>query len=277
VQIIRANHAGFCFGVERAYELARNARDKKIYMIGELIHNPEVLTELKNKGIKIISSSTKISEGTVIVRAHGISNKKMREFKKKNLKIIDASCPFVKRIHTEVARFVKKKIPIVIVGRRNHPEMRAVIEDFPEILVVTNSSDPRLKKIQDSKVSVLAQTTESAEKFIAVVQKLKTLKTQVFAIATICNATKERQSAAIALAQKADLMLVIGGRKSNNTRQLWQLTKKITPSFWIENENEICSKWFAKIKKVGITAGASTPEKMIRRVVAKIKNLKPQL
>ncbi|MBU1089792.1 4-hydroxy-3-methylbut-2-enyl diphosphate reductase [Patescibacteria group bacterium] len=273
MEIIRANSAGFCFGVRRAYELARSSRGNKIQTLGELIHNPEVLEELSSRGVRAVSAISKIRTGVVIVRAHGISEKKMRELKKKKIEIVDASCPFVKKIHAEVKKFATKKIPILIIGKRRHPEMRAVIEDFPEVEVIQKISEKRLQKFAGQKVALLSQTTERVEKFERSLKILKKIKAKVFAKNTICNATHERQAAATSLAKKVDIMIVVGGRKSNNTRQLFEIIRKIRPTFWIENENEIQKKWFADIQTVGVTAGASTPEKTIARVCEKLKNL----
>ncbi|MCK5472199.1 4-hydroxy-3-methylbut-2-enyl diphosphate reductase [Candidatus Gracilibacteria bacterium] len=273
MKIIRADPAGFCFGVQRAYELARNFRGKKIQTLGELIHNPEVLEELNACGVRAVSAISKIRTGVVIIRAHGISEKKMCELKKKKVKVVDASCPFVKKIHAEIKKFTSKKIPILVIGQRRHPEMQAVIEDFPEVEVIQKISEKRLQKFTGKKVALLSQTTEQAEKFERVLKILKKLKVHVTPKDTICSATRERQAAAASLAKKVDLMIVIGGRRSNNTRQLFEIVRQIRSAFLIENKNEIQKKWFTKIHTVGVTAGASTPEKVIAQVCEKLKNL----
>lgn len=276
MQIYRAKHAGFCFGVRRAYDRALAAADSKnaVATLGELIHNPEVLEELDARGVRSVASISRLRGGTVIIRAHGISDQKRRQLQKKNLKIVDASCPFVQKIHAAVKKFAAQKIPVVIVGRRTHPEMRAVIEDFPATLVVAAATDPRLRKFgKNERVAVLAQTTEMAANFTAVAEKLRQLGARVQMVNTICGATAQRQSAVVTLAQKVELVLVVGGKKSNNTRQLYQLARKYAPSFWIENEREIKKKWFAGISKVGVTAGASTPEVAIIRVEKKIRQI----
>lgn len=202
----------------------------------------------------------------MIIRAHGISQKRLQTLRRKKTKVIDASCPFVQKIHLEVSKFVQRGIPVVIVGRRNHPEMRAVVGDFPEVLVIGSGSDRRLRRYAGKQVAVLAQTTETPERFNAVAEELRKLKVKVVALKTICGATIERQTAAVALAQEVDLMLVVGGKKSNNTKQLFSLVRKIVPSQWVESEKELKKSWLKKAKKIGITAGASTPEDAIRRV-----------
>jgi 4-hydroxy-3-methylbut-2-enyl diphosphate reductase len=271
MQIIRAKVAGFCFGVQRAVELAKKARGKSVQTLGELIHNPEVLEELKSRGIRAVSAVSKLRDGTVVIRAHGVSDRVRAELKQKKIKIVDASCPFVQRLHAAVAGFIARGLPVVILGRADHPEMRAVVEDFPVVLVLAKPDLRKLKKLAKQKVGVLAQTTETAANFELLKTKLKQAGARIEPADTICNATSERQTAAIALAKQVDLMLVIGGKKSNNTKQLWLLTKKFCSSRWIETERDLKFSWFKNIQKVGITAGASTPESTIERVIARLK------
>ncbi len=273
MQILRAKVAGFCFGVQRAVELAKKARGKSVQTLGELIHNPEVLEDLKNRGVRVVSAVSKLKNGTVVIRAHGVSDKVRAELKKKQVKIVDASCPFVQRLHAAAASFAIKDIPIIILGRADHPEMRAVVEDFPTALVLVKPNLRKLHKFANQKVGVLAQTTETAANFELLKTKLKQLGARIQPVQTICNATSERQAAAIKLAKQVDLMLVIGGKQSNNTKQLWQLSKQVVPSRWIETERDLKTGWFKNIKTVGITAGASTPESTIGRVVEKLKTL----
>jgi len=273
MKIIRASSAGFCFGVRRAYELASRRRNGRVQTLGELIHNPEVLEELDAKGVKAENAISKIKEGVVIIRAHGISEKKLRELKKKKVEIVDASCPFVKKIHAEVKSFVKWGVPVLILGRKQHPEMRAVIEDFPRVEVMQRVSEKRLKKFANQKIALLAQTTEKEERFEQVRKLLKKINARVIAKNTICNATHERQNSAVALAKKVDAMVVVGGKRSNNTKQLFDLVKKITKSFWVENEQDLRKSWFEKVQNVGVSAGASTSEKTISKVCEKLKGL----
>ncbi len=273
MKILRAKVAGFCFGVQRAVTLAKKARGQSIQTLGELIHNPEVLEDLKNRGVRTVSAISKLQDGTVVIRAHGISDKVRTKLKKKNIKIVDASCPFVRRLHAAAASFATKGVPIVILGRADHPEMRAVVEDFPEVLVVTQPDLRRLRRFTGRRVGVLAQTTETAESFTLLQSKLKSIGAKIQPVKTICNATSERQAAAIELAKKVDLMLIIGGRKSNNTKQLWRLSRQVVPSHWIETERDLKSAWLKSVQSVGITAGASTPESTIERVIAKLKTL----
>ncbi|MFH0776717.1 MAG: 4-hydroxy-3-methylbut-2-enyl diphosphate reductase [Patescibacteria group bacterium] len=275
MKIIRADKAGFCFGVQRAVELARSASENsnRVATLGELIHNPEILEELSLRGVRAISAISKIRDGVVVVRAHGISRKKLTALKKKKIKIVDASCPFVQKIHLAVAKFTSQKIPVLILGRRGHPEMRAVVEDFPAVEVVQKISAPKLKKFSGQKIGVLAQTTENPANFAKLISVLEKIDARIIPRNTICGATLERQKSAEILAQKVDAVVVVGGRKSNNTKKLFELTAKIRPTFWIENADEIQPRDFKKFKTVGVTAGASTPEKTIAAVCRKLKKL----
>ncbi len=275
MQIIRADFAGFCFGVRRAYDLANAAVQNfdEVQTFGDLIHNPEVLEELNSRGVRSISAISKIKKGTVIIRAHGISQKKLTALQKKKVEIVDASCPFVRKIHTEVAKFVAQKIPVFIFGSKKHPELTAIFEDFPAATAVKKFNPKVFQKFVGKKIGLLSQTTERSEKFLEFKNSLEKIDVEVLAQNTICGATRERQNSAAALAKKVDVMVVIGGKKSNNSKQLFDLVKCITKSFWIESEKDLQKDWFRGCQKVGISAGASTPEKVILRVSQKLKKL----
>ncbi|MFH0834250.1 MAG: 4-hydroxy-3-methylbut-2-enyl diphosphate reductase, partial [Patescibacteria group bacterium] len=251
MKIIRAASAGFCFGVKRAVELARSAsRDSaKVQTLGELIHNPEILEELSARGVHAIAAISRIRDGVVVVRAHGISQKKLQKLREKKLKIVDASCPFVQKIHRAVAEFTARKIPVVILGRRGHPEMRAIVEDFPNAEIVQKISPKNLQKFRNKKVGVLAQTTENPANFAKLISALEKIDAKILPKNTICGATLERQKSAKILAEKVDAVVVVGGRKSNNTKKLFELAAKIRPTFWIETAAEIRPTDFRKFKK----------------------------
>jgi len=243
VKVVRANSAGFCFGVRRAYDLVNAAVQDfdEVQTFGDLIHNPEVLEELNSRGVRSISAISKIRTGTVIIRAHGISDKKLFQLKKQGVKIVDASCPFVKKIHAAVAKFVVQKIPVFIFGSKKHPELTAIFEDFSTAMAVKKFNPKIFQKFVGKKIGLLAQTTERSEKFLEFKNSLEKMGVKVFAQNTICGATRERQNSAAALAKKVDIMVVIGGKKSNNSKQLFDLVKNITKSFWIESAKD-CEK-----------------------------------
>ncbi|MCF7836722.1 4-hydroxy-3-methylbut-2-enyl diphosphate reductase [Candidatus Gracilibacteria bacterium] len=275
MKVIRADFAGFCFGVRRAYDLANAAIQNfdEVQTFGDLIHNPEVLEELNARGIRSISAISKIKKGTIIIRAHGISQKKLTALQKKKVQIVDASCPFVRKIHAAVAKFVAQKIPVFIFGSKQHPELTAIFEDFPAATAVKKFNPKFFKRFVGKKIGLLAQTTERSEKFLEFKNSLEKLGVKVLAQNTICGATRERQNSASALAKRVDVMVIIGGKKSNNSKQLFDLVKNITKSFWIESEKDLQKDWFRGCQKVGISAGASTPEKVILRVSQELKKL----
>lgn len=273
MKVIRAASAGFCFGVERAVALAREA-GSRVETLGELIHNPEVLEELETRGVRAVDGIANVSAETVIVRAHGISDRTRSELQAKTKRVIDASCPFVQRLHAAVAKFRARGLPVIVFGRRDHPEMRAVVEDFPEVVVTTSPLTKELDAFAGQTIGMLAQTTEQAtdfDTFVAAVTARLAITPDI--ASTICNATTDRQTAARVLADQVEAVVVIGGRTSNNTKNLWELTSKIRPSYWIERADELDPAWFAGCQTVGVTAGASTPESAITAVIERLEGL----
>jgi 4-hydroxy-3-methylbut-2-enyl diphosphate reductase len=170
-------------------------------------------------------------------------------------------------------KFTAQKIPVVIFGRRGHPEMRAIVEDFPTVEIVQKISLEKLKKFRGKKVGVLAQTTENPANFAKLISALEKIGAKIIPRNTICGATLERQKSAQILAEKVDAVVVVGGRKSNNTKKLFELASKIRPTFWIETAAEIRQRDFTKFQKIGVTAGASTPEKTLVAVCRKLEKL----
>ncbi len=265
-----ANSSGFCFGVKRAIELAEKNADtnKEVYTFGPLIHNPQEVERLEHKNIKVIEDYSKVSGGVLVLRTHGIPlDIYDRLSENKNIEIIDATCPFVKRVQDIVKELSsdKKTEQIVIVGEKKHPEVVAVISyGNGKCLVVEDKKDVQNIKKTDV-IYVVSQTTQSPKKFDEIVEEIsKISKVKVFN--TICRATFDRQSAAEKLARKVDVMVVIGGKNSGNTTRLYQICSAITKTYHIENVDEIEKKWFDNVGKVGITAGASTPEWIVDAV-----------
>lgn len=273
MEILFARHAGFCFGVERAVELARAASGAPIRTLGPLIHNPAVLAELAERGITPVGGVAELTDGTVVIRAHGVSDKIRSELAERGLKVVDASCPFVHRLHAATKKVRQSGRAAVIVGRRDHPEMLAVVEDFPEVVVVDSPAAPELKLLAGQAVGLLAQTTERAEKLTAVASGLRALGCAVEVVNTICSATTDRQTAAVELARQVEVMLVFGGRESNNTKKLYELCCEITRSYWLEDERELKPEWFTGVQKVGLTAGASTPDSTLKKAAEWLRSV----
>ena len=270
-----ADKAGFCFGVSRAVNLAQKAasKDSKVYTLGAIIHNPQEVKRLEKMSIKTVKDIRHVKEGIIILRAHGITLQLSEALKKKpSLKIVDAVCPFVKRAQDIVKNLALKGEAIIIVGEKTHPEVKALLSYAGKnAKVIEKIGD--IKGIKNARVlNILSQTTQTPENFNNVVNGLKKrYKTNVFN--TICKATFDRQKAAFRLANRVDLMIVVGGKNSGNTTRLAQICRKITKTRRIETADDIKKTWFKEVRKVGITAGASTPDWIINEVKKKTEEI----
>ncbi len=280
-EMIVAQHAGFCFGVKRAINLAEEAlKDKKgrILSIGPLIHNPQEVKRLEEKGLRLLKDDGELLQGDkVIVRSHGIPPQKEKELLSKGVQIIDATCPFVKAVHEAVIKLCKEGYFVVIVGEKNHPEVVGALGYLQECggrgVVVENKEDLR-EVLGKDRVGVVAQTTQNEQFFKEVVGEIALWTRELKVINTICNATSERQEDVYSLAPQVDVMIIIGGKNSGNTRRLYEIAKSLNPnSYHIETSQELKREWFERAKRIGITAGASTPDWIIEEVVSKIREL----
>jgi 4-hydroxy-3-methylbut-2-enyl diphosphate reductase len=273
-----ARCAGFCFGVKRAINIAKNAlkdlkQGDRIYSFGAIIHNPQVVEELFKEGLQVISGLEEIKGGTVIISSHGAPLEMTRNLKKKGMKLIDATCPFVKYAQNIVKDLKKKGYGIVIVGDSAHPEVKALKSIAGKTLTLTSPINGRGEKSK-KKIGVISQTTQSKKNYINEIGKiLKQGFCEIRIFNTICNDTSKRQLATRRLLEDCDLMIVVGGKNSANTKRLWQICKESgVDSFHIETELEVNKKWFNGKKRVGITSGASTPDLMVKKIVKKIKS-----
>ncbi len=286
MEIKVADKAGFCFGVGRAVEIAYETakhNQNEVFTYGMLIHNPDVISDLEKMGVKCIESIDDIPQkSTVIIRAHGISKTEYDVLKEKDVNVIDATCPFVKRIHNIVEKEYQNGRQIVIAGDKNHPEVKGIngwCEDSAFIVGDEESSLELLKENPDTPLSIVAQTTLRKEKAKKIEEILKKYFTNAVFFDTICSATEERQLAAKKLSEECDAMIVLGGKNSSNTEKLFEICKeRCKDTYKIENAKEldgIIHLFKKNIKKVGITAGASTPDKVIKEAkltMAEIKN-----
>ncbi|MFA7073684.1 MAG: 4-hydroxy-3-methylbut-2-enyl diphosphate reductase [Endomicrobiaceae bacterium] len=275
-QIKIAKSSGFCFGVKRAIELAEQIagkNNKVVYTFGPLIHNPQEVSRLEQEKIKVIEDYSKIKTGVLVLRTHGIPLDIYEKLsKKKNIKILDATCPFVKRAQDIVKKLSDESEQIVIIGEKTHPEVVALVSyGKGKCVVVEDVKDIKNVKKTDI-IYIVSQTTQSPKKFKEIINKIsKISKVKIYN--TICKATFDRQSAAEKLAKKADVMFVIGGKNSGNTRRLYQICSKITKTHHIENVDEIKAGWFKNKKIFGITAGASTPRWIITNVKRRMEEV----
>ena len=274
MKIELADSYGFCFGVKRAIRIAENTKDSATY--GELIHNAEEINRLKEHfNVKTLNTMQDLeNENSIIIRTHGITKKDLDTFKSKNKKIIDATCPFVSKPQNIVEKMSKEGYDIVIFGDKNHPEVKGIMSYALKNVFVILSTDELIDKKISNKVAVVSQTTKKVEEFAKIVSYLITRSKEVRVFNTICNATLENQKAVEKLAKKADVMIIIGGKNSSNTKQLYLISKQIcSDSYHIENESELEKEWFKGKNLCGISAGASTPDWIIANVSNKIREL----
>jgi len=274
LKIELAKKYGFCFGVKRAIKLAENSQNAAT--IGELIHNSEEIKRLKdNYNVKTLANIAEITdEKKLIIRTHGITKDDLATIKSADKEIIDATCPFVTKPQQIAEKMSKDGYGIVIFGDENHPEVKGVKSYAGDkVFVVLDASELANLRLP-RKVAVISQTTKKIENFMKIVNFLVANVKEVRVFNTICNATLENQEAAKNLAQKADVMIIVGGKNSSNTKQLFLISQNFCKnSYLIENEDEIQGDWFENKALCGISAGASTPDWIIKKVIAKIKDL----
>lgn len=273
-----AEHAGYCYGVERALKLSQEALGKlsePICTLGPLIHNPQVVDWLKNKGIGLVDNLDSMDSGTIIIRSHGIDPKIKIKAKGKGIEVVDATCPFVKKAQHCARKLVEEGYNLIIVGERDHPEVIGILACAGGNTVVAEDIEDIKKLPNFDKVGVVVQTTQPVENLKKVINELIPKIEEIKVFNTICDATVKRQIAAKNLAKKADAMLVIGGKNSANTSRLAQICRDVNPkTYHIEIASEINEKWFDNIDFVGIAAGASTPDWIIDEVVKTVSKLK---
>ncbi len=283
VEIVVAEHAGFCFGVKRAISIAEHSSElskqgKRIFTIGPLIHNPQEVERLRRKGVNLLYTEDALKSGdTVIIRSHGIPPKKERQLKELGLNVVDATCPYVKAVHDAVVKLSQEGYFVVLVGEKSHPEVIGTwgyLEESGGKGTVVESFDDLKAVLGKDKVGIVAQTTQNEQFFKEVVGEIAIWAKEVKVINTICNATSERQEDVYKLAPEVDVMIIIGGKNSGNTRRLYEISRSLNPnSYHVETADDIKPEWFIGVKRVGITAGASTPDWIINSVVERIREI----
>ncbi len=268
MKVKTARHSGYCFGVKRALKilngiLKENQNKKtKIFTLGSIIHNSGVTSELAKKGLISARELKEIKPGSIfIIRSHGMSPKLINEIKKKSVEIIDATCPFVKKAQARAEALSKDGYFVLIIGNKNHPEVIGIKDHIlNENYMVIESKKDAEKLVDKKKIGVVVQTTQTIEKLRLITDKLLEKTKELVIYNTICNTTKKRQDLAKELAKNVDMMIVVGGKNSENTRHLMDISKKFNAStYHIENYREIKPQWFKNVKLVGISGGASTP------------------
>ncbi len=282
VEIIVAPNAGFCFGVKRAVKLAEESsrlteEGKKVYTLGPIIHNPQEVERLKSLGVRPVGEEKPSRGDAVIIRSHGIPPDKERALKEEGFEVIDATCPYVKAVHEAVCQLSKEGYFIVIVGEKNHPEVIGTLGYLKECEgkgIVVEKMEDLEEAFKHERIGVVSQTTQSEKFFKEIVGELALWVKELKVINTICNATSVRQEDVYRIAPQVDVMIIIGGKNSGNTRRLHTISKSLNPnSYHVETSDELKPEWFKGVTKVGITAGASTPDWIIEQVKSKIEEI----
>lgn len=279
MKIIRAEHLGMCFGVRDAIALAKQeASIKPITILGELVHNETVLNDLRDSGVKIENQLSNVVTPTVMISAHGASAATIERVRQGGHNVLEATCPLVHHAHRSLEKLVDAGFHPIVIGKRDHVEVRGLTEDFVECDVILTGED--ITELQEHpKLGVISQTTQPIEKVRQLVQLLRERfsKSEVRFIDTVCQPTKQRQNAAVELAKKVDIVIVIGGANSNNTRELVQTCSQFCPRVHhVQTATDLQSEWFNTAETVGITAGTSTPDATISEVENWFKNYRWQ-
>ena len=276
MKIIRAEHLGMCFGVRDAIALALNqAQAQPLTILGELVHNETVVTALREKGIRIESQVATVTTPTVMITAHGASERMMNRVREHGLSVVEATCPLVHFAHRAVSKLVQEGCHPVIVGKRDHVEVRGLTEDLQEFDVVLDETDVNALKERPC-FGMVAQTTQPIERVRQIVSLVRRRfpDSEVRFVDTVCQPTKQRQTAAVQLAQRSDVVIVIGGAHSNNTRELVATCSRHCPRVHhVQTAADLRPEWFAGAETVGITAGTSTPDVIIDAVERAIREL----
>lgn len=269
MKIYHARYGGVCFGVKRAIRVALDAAQKyrRVYSLGPLIHNRIAVEDLRKRGVITVNSIKEIENKKVVIRSHGIHPTLLKKLRGDGFKIIDATCPRVRRAQRYVEKLIHEGYYVIIVGEREHPEVKGLLGYGGDRAEIYSSG----MKLRHRKIGVVPQTTLDLEYFIDAVAHLMSNVLELKIYNTICKATILRIEDAMRIVKKADIMLIIGGKNSANTTRLYQMCKKYKPSYHIESVDEISLDWFKNVQSIGVTAGASTPKEQVDDVIRFLK------
>ncbi|HTK68879.1 MAG TPA: 4-hydroxy-3-methylbut-2-enyl diphosphate reductase [Candidatus Eisenbacteria bacterium] len=280
MEVIVADNAGFCFGVKRAIKMANEAIDKdpaSVKALGPLIHNPQVVASFRNRGLEVVSELDQMEQGsTIIIRSHGVGPEVKAGAESLGLKIVDTTCPFVTKAQQYAAKLVDENYKVVMIGDQHHPEVIGVIAHTggKAIVIDTVAEAEALKFIP--RMGVVFQTTHAIGHVQEIVGALLKRGKEVRVFNTLCGATTSMQKTAVELAPSVEAMVIIGGRQSANTAQLAEVCRKVNPHVYqIESADEIVPDWFAGMRQIGVSAGASTPDEVIAEVVDRLTQIEP--
>jgi 4-hydroxy-3-methylbut-2-enyl diphosphate reductase len=274
MHVLVAEQCGFCPGVKSAITLAKETlkREEKVYSLGPIIHNESVVEELAQDGLHTIQSLDDIKDGTVLIRSHGATLEQLGKIRQKGLRIVDATCVLVKRVQKIAAQLHEQGYKVVVIGDKNHPEVQAVVGFAKDVVVIADQAD--LHKLSShGRLGVICQTTQSPDHFAQMLAEIaKKGFNEIKVVNTLCRETIQRQNAAVVLCKKVDIMFVLGGLNSANTKKLAELCKKHNnQTFHLQNWKEFDKRVLSGKNIAGVTAGASTPDWIISQFVEKLK------
>ena len=278
LEVIRSPYTGYCFGVKRAMRMIEQGLQEHgntISTLGEIIHNPQAVERLRERGIHPVSSLDDVEEDTtLVIRAHGVHPEIIKEAKKRGIKLLDATCPFVLKSQYYVRRLFESSFQVIIIGDSNHPEVRSLSGHAGGRALIINNVDEAERVEAMERAGLVIQTTFSEEKAKEIINVLRGKIQELKVYDTICQATVLRREATLELAERVDLMLVVGGRESSNTRRLYRMClDKGIPAKFVERAEEIESEWFRGCRRIGLATGTSTPDWVIDEVLERLDAL----
>lgn len=280
MKINLAKSAGFCFGVKRAISIAldKAKSGQPVFMLGDIVHNEDVVRQVEKAGIRKICRLGKGSGRILLIRAHGCSNKTLQRAKECGYTVIDATCPMVKDIHKIAGNLEEAGHKVIVIGDKLHDEVQGIAGQLKtKVIVIDDLKNIPIKKIRGiRRAGVVVQSTQSLDKALKIVELLRKNIGKVEFHNTICNPTRIKQDEIRHMPLENDVMVIIGSKASANTRRLYEISRSLNKkSYWVNSGKEIKKSWFSKAKSAGITAGASTPESTIRDVIQRIKTKNP--
>jgi len=279
LRVLRAAHLGMCFGVRDAIALARaQDRSPPLTILGELAHNETVLAALRARGIRMETRPEAVATPAVMITAHGAPDSALRALQERGLRVLEATCPLVHYAHRAVKTLVREHFHPVIIGRRDHVEVRGLTHDLAEYDVILTEEDA-LQLAERPRFGVAAQTTQPVDRVrhLAGVMRRRFPRSEIRFIDTVCQPTKQRQAAAIELARQADMVIVVGGAHSNNTRELADTCRRFCPRVHqVEDADGLRADWLADVETAGLTAGTSTPDEVVDEVEQRLRELKAE-
>src|SRR3989338_4520613 len=277
MKITIAKNAGFCFGVKRAIDTALESSQNKenpVYMLGDIVHNENVVEKIEKTGIKKIKKLSPSQKGSLLIRAHGSAKKIVEKADTLGLKVIDATCPMVKEIHKIAIEMDAQGYKIIVIGDHKHDEVQGIVGQIPHKAIVLEDMADIKKKITKKipKAAVVVQSTQNLEKVLQMKAALETSVADLQFFNTICSPTHLKQTEIKTLPQQNDCVIIIGSKTSANTKRLYQIAKSINPnSHWVNSAAKLKKEWYTRAKSVGITAGASTPDETIQEIKSYIE------